>query len=65
MVIYHLLGLNEYLRIPNVPEIGRCVNGEKVKTIDTIDNVPILSWSPNRFISLSLLAFKLPETLLS
>ena len=27
-----------------MPEIGRCVDGEKVKTIDAIDNVPILSW---------------------
>ena len=65
MVIYHLLDLNEYLRIPNVPQIGRCVYREKVKTIDAIDNVPILSWCLNLFISLSLLAIKLPETVLS
>ena len=65
MVIYHLLGLNEYFRISNEPEIGRCVYREKVKTIDAIDNVSILSWCLNRFISLSLLAIKLPETVLS
>ena len=65
MVIYHLLDLNEYPWIPNKPEIGRCVYREEVKTIDAIDNVSILSWCLNRFISLSLLAIKLPETVLS